>query len=716
MTAVYNPFRDNRFEYEGQPLIWRSPTSRRLWNASKNVFVRGSRGSGKTCLLQSVDIAQVISNPMLAHQYGDEAIRTVGVYYRFPIGLRPTLEALSEALNRANIPDAQRLSQLTFARMLYVAFWTAAVDRLIKLNQVSGGIATERREADLVLELSRLAQRHGVELQLPHMPSLRDLSDQWEIYRQRQLDAIGTRDLPVLRQAITAFNDPGQCFVELAEILLNVIAELGVKLASNARVLMMLDEFDKLALWQQIYANSLVRDTRHPLFWCPAYVSAGTETSRTVIETTSLSNADRLVIDLDDPDESDFPSFCANVASIRLYYRAKNIDDANGKKNILGPNDRPETFFSLDKRLGAPTLNALFQRKLKGSKKDPEVRQIEEIAARLEGKKVASLTDPDFEIKEGDKPVLQAQLVVAGYLKEREYEVRGKSEAAFHAGLRRKLRGAFLVAARRFKWRPLPWAGARIAISLSDNCIRDFLDIMNALYEGHANPRSGSRSPPERREPAILKGFCEAGHPLGDEAQAKAFLRASAEYTRSLATKKDAEGSAVYRLVHFLGRLTWELQTNDRLGALATPERGVFLVDLRRDGRRGDLAEDEIMAVRRVINTAISDGYVRLIQRDRRMKVIETESFEESEIFRIRLHRRFSPQFGFSYLGAIEDTPLPLSFLATAILNQGAEIETLSVEAAERISTFRNHSLHASGWDESAQYSLPLTGDDDEGR
>lgn len=716
VNSLQNPFHDTRFEYEGRPLIWRGPTSLRLWQSPRNVYVRGSRGSGKTCLLQSVDIAQLLSNTMLAGQYAGEDVRTVGIYYRFPITLPPLLKKLETACLDQGLFNGERLFQLTFARTLYLAFWSAVVHRLTTINQIDGRTISGKREAEIVDRCVALAAKHGLPLDVPNLSGLRELSNALDIYWERQLDAVSEFDQEVLRLSIRNFNDPPKCFIEVATALLEILPEFKIKMSSDARVLIMLDEFDKLTRSQQVYVNSIVRDTKFPLFWCPAYVSIGSETTDTTLSNINLSLADRDIIDLDDPDEAHFSDLCAKVSSIRLYYRAAELDRLNGGKRLISPSDQPENYFNLTTRLGTPTLNTLFAHKLKGSFRDEVLSQVYEIATRLaaRGADLPTLSDSGFEVKNDELPLLQAYLVVLGVVKEQEFAIRGKSEQSFNAGLRRKLRGASLVAARKFKWKPMPWAGEKIAIALADGCIRDFLDVMAAIYSTYIeNEKQGAlQGKVDRKEAGVIRRFSESPHPIRNDTQMKAFAKVSEGHAKALTSKTDSDGAAVSRIVHFLARLTGELQTNERLGALATPERGIFIIDFRSQDITAEYSLSDIHVMKRIMMKAVEDGHLKLITRRKRMATVEVEESVAADVLRLRVHRRYAPYFSFSYLGALEEVTLRLKYIRDVIMLPGKETESLVRDAATDFARQGSNSLHTLGWQESAQYPLPFEGDD----
>src|SRR3546814_18023900 len=78
-----NPFKPTRFEHEQNPLIWVSPHVAHL-EADKSVYVTGTRGSGKTSLLQAINWHERLNNSVLRKQIDEVIPGYISVSFRLP--------------------------------------------------------------------------------------------------------------------------------------------------------------------------------------------------------------------------------------------------------------------------------------------------------------------------------------------------------------------------------------------------------------------------------------------------------------------------------------------------------------------------------------------------------------------------------------------------------------------------------------------------------
>ncbi|MET3926366.1 hypothetical protein [Devosia sp. 2618] len=464
-----------------------------------------------------------------------------------------------------------------------------------------------------------------------------------------------------------------------------------------------LDDCEVLSPTQLRSINTLVRKSRFPVSWVICAVGETIEGGDTFIKERPLTDADRRVISLDERDRPEFVSLCEAVVSLRTYFSLPQ----NDRPPVTG--DTIARQFSLREKLGVVGVNDILGIVLARSTR-PLARQIAAAATRLSDLARSSKGGVPNTILGDVPPYYQAYLLWHWTGREDAFVATAApsdmvridqhltqlSSPAFQAWMRRKMVGTMLHISARLGFKQLPLSGSNIVTSLADGSIRDFLEIMAAIYDAY----KASNSKVDASQ--TLKRFVTSRTKIATRVQTIGIYNASTQYFDGVGALSDASSTSMARLIEALGKYTSRLQsTADDPSVLATTERGVFVLD----GNQYLWPEDDTVTqyVRQVIARAELSGYLRTITLKRRPAGTATSPRSSGTLTGFRLHRRFAPFFMFSYRGAYEPVRVSTEYLAALCAAESAITPDAWVAGAAPLEA-----------DTLEQLSLPLSGDDDE--
>jgi hypothetical protein len=174
----------------------------------------------------------------------------------------------------------------------------------------------------------------------------------------------------------------------------------------------------------------------------------------------------------------------------------------------------------------------------------------------------------------------------------------------------------------------VPYAGYNMVISMSDQCIRDFLRQMHYIYLEEADD-------PEK--------FIQIKvHP---NKQDNAIHKASEKKFSGISNELAYNSPEVMRLIDALGIITSKIQSayNDPL-TLKNTERGRFEIDF------SQMRQTNGKELQKILGLARDSLYIKTIG--------DFYSYRENKKIIFRLHRLFAPKFKFSYRGAYYDVSI----------------------------------------------------------
>lgn len=700
VTLDRNPFRPNKFELHSRPLVWISPLATRVMKEEQSFYIAGARGSGKTSILKAVDSIEFTRNESLRDQVKPLKHEFVGVYMR-------AQDLFTESFRHIRWETiAPGSDPLVFEyRFLSALIEAEAGGKLLQL-------ATEWRALGIVRYKPHEALDE-VERFFTRFPWIRayDREGQGDPlarlgrcltrYRRDLARSLNDGEFKHLKDLL--IEEPLEIVTEVARQILPLMK--GRKTPPATRLRIAVDECDYLSRTQQIALNTIVRKTRAPVSFVLAYVNTSYEPTTTLFRNLDLNEADREVVPLTYEVEDQFADLCEAIVKYRLFY-SLDPEERAAAGGAAGHR------FSLHKKLGDYTLNEQLHDVLK-DRQSIETRGLLDRSYRLqalfqsfvEHRLVTNKTLGELQFSTRAPPIFQQFLIERLKLDPETSLSDPQKKEVFLATLRRKQRAAMLQILAESKKQTLPYYGRRIVLALADSCIRDFLDILAAMFEVDA----------EENFKRAVQRFLNPDSELEPKTQRQGTDKASTAKLNSIIHRPgfgpsgdmipDAKGTMLAKIVEALGRLTRMLQvSDDGVSSLRTAERGVYVLDMA-DVRRLDVSKGAIAdLVEELLVRAARDNH--LVVDPVRLPKAQGEATARSSVLRFRLHRRFSPRFQLSFLGAVEETRLP----PDSILQLVAAGSELAVEDWVR-TTFRRLRLEEES-QTSAQPDLFIRGDD----
>lgn len=672
-----NPFRPTRFEHHEKPLIWLSKHGIQL-QARRSFYVNGSRGSGKTSLLQALHWRERQNNESLKLQLSEKsASQFLAVYFRIP-------DHISLALGRLN-----------WELLLgpgYNANATAA-NFFIKLIEFTAlGLLCEAIEEYRILghlELEASVVDEVIEKFLTRVPSLKNFSSRpiksilelglafKSAANEINFSAIDGTALEKLRMLPP--DAPHVLLNDFAKMILVGKEGLG---ARKFHLKVCMDDCELLSRPQQIALNDLVRLAKDPIFWIISYVGNTFDATSGSHSSYNLSITDRQVINLDMSKKADFIQLCEAVSSLRYFYSL----DEERRSLVLSRGLGADQLFSTKTILGEYDLNCFIEEHL--INKDRAVSDgfefIEKIARDLQAlAKNEPATKKSGLFSEKNISIGQCPPYYQAFIMDRLYhrKLRPNSSETITLRtlkkmlpiLRRKMRSAMIMMSNEFRFLPLAYRGQEVIVGLSDGCIRDFLEMMAEIFDEEV----------KRPEEAI--NFFERSKPISNVIQRKSFQKASKGKLIGITNAVNSHAAELTRLVECLGELTAILQRDIR-----TAERGIFVLDdfslLAASPMSTQAQREKIL---RVLERGEIDGLLRSDTEEVPFADLRKSRRHSEPISKkFRLHRRFAPYFGFSFRGPYEPIKLPIGFLVK--ICEAPDLVEPKAWAAETFKSIRN--------------------------
>ncbi len=664
-----NPFLPTRFEYDTSPLLWRSPLADEL-EKPNSYFIKGTRGSGKTSILKTINWRERVENKVLADQI-KEPSNCIAVYFRLPEHMSQSMASINWASVTPDAPSDQLMAYSYFSHYLEsVALETIleAVVRLRSYGKLKYDISGEATITNEVFE-KFTALRSFAPTNSPN--TFNDIKSTFDKMHHEMNRAATRGTVSTMLDRLPA-SEPGELIKFVTSKIMSFINP-----EKDVHIKVCVDDCEALKESQQIFLNSLVRTSVAPVFWVVTFVASDYETTNTVIHNQKLSDADRKVIDLENTTPLEFRKLCEAVSSLRFFYTAKKL----GVESFQGQS--VVNLFDLTSILGSFSINQLFDTATKkglGAKlidfRDSAQFFLETSQEHLNKEQLKAIGIHNSKTL----PFYQCYLLSQLYPGMKIEEFKDKSMAelkAFSALLRRKQVGAYLNMCSQFGVNKPLYAGSKIVLSMSDGCIRDYLELMGSIYDGFSHRRTSR-----------LESFIRRSTPVGIKAQSRWITRCSWQKLEGIKEGKDSIEiltSEVSKVVEGLGWLTQFLQasTEDKR-SLRTAERGVFYFDLENlsGTSESDLFEDRDY-VQRVLRRAVLEGLLRVEQPFSSRQNLKEGS--EAQIA-YRLHKRYAAHFCFSYRGAYEPVAINASELLWLCSNsESADAKKWAIKQLDRL-------------------------------
>ena len=356
MKTALSPFKEVRWEAASPRLYFLSPDIRGFVERPRQAYLIGSRGTGKTTILQALNWKERLANSSLREQIGDPFGQGhLGLYLKLP---DHQLDQLDWWLGASPNKFAYASVVSTYVDLLWLPLLIQALEELRVGGVLSYEIGEERAAVAAVMEELPSVYFDGSD-ESQRSPTLRNLRRSLERVRdllvgtaRRNGDANDLLDK--LRPAgIGSFGRT------LAAALVSLCP--ARESAADWRVFVCMDEGEGLNDRQQIVVNTMVRHAEAPVSFLVSYVARPREDTRTANSSIHLQRADRELIFRDDASDnrrSSFRELAEGVATVRVRQRLNDSTVSVDLDRLLGKLDvdavLAEILRSSDKREARP--------------------------------------------------------------------------------------------------------------------------------------------------------------------------------------------------------------------------------------------------------------------------------------------------------------------------------------------------------------------------
>jgi hypothetical protein len=636
-----SPFSLQRFEYGRKHIFFlQEDTFLQLENAQP-AYIIGSRGTGKTTLLNALNWKERLFNESLRSSIGDNSLfkyRYIGIYIRTSDFNVDSFEIWLQSENT----DVRGPIFAFYIDLIWIESLAIALSELV---------LTEH------LKLDPQQEHTLIENILCELPELGKYQSQPKEYTFREL----SRSIKKIRQNIETMSkkrsDPkkllddfqighfGDYGRHIGSSITNFLDTLTSPEAPYWHIKVCFDEAECLSDFQRLVLNTCVRLSKSHIFYVISYVDSLVDVTRTLIPKITLQDADRTLINLDKMSDDAFIRLAEGVSNVRI-------------KKII--HECPT--FKVTELLGRLDINTLLSEILTMSESAAAKELLNE-GKKLAGQPFFQLTsdeDCDYEdmLHEASFPYYQAYIIKALNLVVPDpAEPRWKRRAQDSREIRKKMVAAYLCICHELNT-DVRYAFSEMVLQMSDKCIRDFLRQIDFIFA-----ESGLE----------LKDFIESKISLSK--QHEGIKKSSQAKKESISRSGIAAPLEISRIIDGLARITAIIQSRPKDKALRSSERGVFVVSVK-DGELREYANTFAL-----IQEACEAGFLKMIDSTRRK-------------WQFRVHTSLAANYGFSYRGAYYDTHVSIRDIdALRVTKDPDDFNKIVSQLAKRFSGEGEHPL-----------------------
>lgn len=597
MTGRSRIFSSVRFEHEERPLYFLPSVINELEQPICRYLI-GNRGTGKTTLLRAMSWQERLENTSLRSQIGQDPFRDryLGIYVRVPRFLFGRMDRWLSALPL----DVASGIFAWYFDSIWLQHAALAVAELVARGNLSidpeAETAAIRSVLDEYLEVEWMpspAPETFLELRRA-MNCLQRTIESWASAGSPPSDAL----LALPGQIGEFGRSVGKALLSTCRFYRPDGSMDAFEPTSGWRFQICLDEAEELSERQQLALNTLVRLSEFPIFIVASFVSRPIDMTTTALPRLTIQHADLETTTRDKLGSGEFRKLANGVVNARI-------------RAVLG--DRASDF-SIDAVLGPTDLNELLLARIKGSENRLANQLLDD--ANL----LASKMD---ERRGGLAAASQAPPIWQAYaLRSREGripDIPASTAMRFpDGGLRKRNLTTYFAIHAAYGWVPR-YVGSKVALDLSDCCVRDLLWQMDEILSRitKTDAESGIRQ--------LAKGTRVA-----PDLQNAAFREASSKKIKRLHASVIESPEVTGRVVIGLGQRTASMQRATEARGLGV-EPGMFVLV--------EDSSEECQRALRVIRDAVESGYLKLESNPR-------------EPWRFRLHKSLAPYFDLPWRGA----------------------------------------------------------------
>ena len=611
-----SPFSEGRFEHEANHFYYLPKSCFPKLEQPHPTYLIGSRGTGKTTLMKSLHWYERLENVTLRRQLNDQpfSAKFIGNYLKLPTIQLKCFDFWLEDTDEATYGNVFGL----YLDLICIELISHSISELLARGELRIPPTYETQAVQTWLSDYQCYEC------FMGQDAPRSVSQFRSRIRQirRALERNAIQRVSV---EITFDMFPAEQIGSLARSLSKKMAEFCKRDEKSHEqpwyFKVCMDEGESLNPLQQRIINTAIRLSEWPLFYIVSYVRSPDDMITTLIPQLTLQKADREVIRLDNFDAVCFQELAEGVATVRCQ---EELQD-------------PSVTFNTQQILGSLSINRLIKMILKSSE-NPKAKQLLEKAEK-ESKKCSEATEiPIYET------YLAEKLELPDSPKKRSEKRRQES-----IQYRKKMVAAYLSICHEYKVKSVLYASADMVLSISDNCVRDFLSQLDHLFieSGHNLPR-------------FLKGEIKW------DVQARAFRKASETKRDSIPDSGVLSPVEIGRIVKALARITATIQSSSEDNRhLRSTERGLFQLSSK------EHEAEELSQANELIQDAADAGFLHV-------------KGHANEIKSFCVHASLSPAYGFSYRGAYY--PVNIDLTDFNILRAAKTDEALC-KASDNIST-----------------------------
>lgn len=611
-----SPFSLNRFEHENKHIYYLLPKLYAQLEERKSAFIIGSRGTGKTTLLNSLSWKERTSNGSLRRAleefYGTTDVfhsQYIGVYLKVPL----TVESIARWGGRFRNQDVHKR---VFALYLNFIMLELILDSITELSLADIIPIKYPEEAAIVKQIANYINNIQ-----PFVPDEMDftLLNLKRIISRIIAEMIND-SLRLLGEGETITKYPLNQAWELGRIVAAQLAALcnqsSIQKNSSWHFKVCFDESEAFNNLQKEALNTLIRNAHNPLFYYVSYVSDTEDITGTYNPAQTLQQADRNIVVVDRLSDGDFRQLAEGVLSVRIKHCYPSYTSTLRLSELLGTININELLRSILEESIAGYAKKLLE-EAKHNTSDPFFREAN-----------WGFNDTDPMMDEDSLPIYQTYVMRHLSYSAKDIAVATKTQKEqWRAEIRKRIVAAYLSICKELGTSPR-YASAEMVLQLSDNCIRDLLLQMEGIY---------------RECELELPRFVETRN-INVKKQDKALHEVSSSKIDKLSKLGLSSSSKIKNLVWCFGEITNRLQVGtETAAALKTPEKGLFRI------RYSATIKEEKELVDLIEEAAAAGFFVFKIKRP--------------DEITFRIHCSLAPNFNISYRGAYAATSISLDKL-----------------------------------------------------
>lgn len=618
--STNSPFSLDRFEHERSHMYYLQKRIMASLENEKSSYIYGSRGTGKTTLLFSLNWKERLNNIELQQQLNNNPFKKkfIGIYMRVPCF---SVNIIDDWLEGS--PESVKACMVScYFELIVLELLTEAIAELID----SSVICVDPE--DEYLYCGRIIEEY--EKVLPFIKNVNHVT------------LMGlSRAFLKMRRTLEDYAKKRECLSKIIDVLpVEQVGSFSNFVADNLSDLckksskkdqawyfkVCLDEAETLSLFNQKVINTLVRLATGHMAYVVSFVREIDDPTSTLIPNLTLQQADRNIINLDEMSENEFQQLAEGVATVRVKHFADDIEHSFSIEKIYSKLNINTLLVTILKK-----AESLFSKELlENAKKLANTDYYQDL------KKNPQQNAYDVDLNNHDFPVYQAYLFDKLNLEVPSPDTpRWKRRSQESINIRKKMVAAYLCICKELKYTNPLYAFDQMLLGVSCKCIRDFLLFVDESFM--VSKKS-------------LKLFLDSK--LDVELQNKAFRQASAKKFDSIPSSSGVSAPGkIGKMIDSLAKLTSYIQTNgpDNI-ALRSCERGIFSLNCKECTRNSE----EIL---RLLVEAGEAGFLKI-------KSTKDDKFE------FQVHHSLAPKYNFSYRGSYYKINLRFSDLEEVIFRE----------------------------------------------